>query len=163
MVVPLREELKETVELVLGTAIAALGGQAPAHTLHGGVQSPGFDRLEQVVNGVDFECLDRVLVECGDEHELGAGACIDKPPRDLEAGDPRHLNVEHHQVRVLSLDGLQCFQPVSGLPDDLHTCLAKQEADFFPRQLLVVHHNGAESLRALHATRSSWPGRRAQG
>ena len=61
----------------------------------------GVDRLQQVVDRVHLERLDRVLIEGGDEDELRRSTpALEQPPRDFEAGQARHLDVEEHEVRL---------------------------------------------------------------
>jgi len=45
-------------------------GQSLAQALDRARKSRVLDGLQQVVDGRALECVDRVLVECGDEHDV---------------------------------------------------------------------------------------------
>ena len=97
------------------------------------------DRLQQVVDRVDLERLDRVLIVGGDEDDVRRRLRVDHAPRHLETGQPRHLDVEEHDVGLQSLDRAQRLDAVAGLPDHLDAAdLAEQIAQLVPRELLVV-------------------------
>ena len=88
------------------------------------------------------------MIERGDEHQLRINAVLERAPRDLEAGDPRHLHVEHDEVRLFFPDHAQRLDPVGGLSDDLYAAhLLEQEAQLLPCQLLIVHDNCSERGR----------------
>ena len=78
-----------------------------------------------------------------------AGVCVvEQPPRHLEAGQPRHLHVEEHDVGLQPLDRRQRFDAVAGLADDLDAAdLAEQVAELVARQLLVVDEDRAQIHR----------------
>ena len=98
------------------------------------------DRLQQVVDRVDLERLDRVLIERGDEDDVRRRALVEHPPRHLEAGQPRHLHVEKHHVGLQPVDRRQRLDAVASLSDDLDAAdLSEQVAQLVARQLLVVH------------------------
>ena len=79
------------------------------------------------------------------------GSRSDQPPGDLETGQPGHLDVEKHQVRAGSADGLQRLEAVAGLADDLDAAhLVEQVAQLVPRQLLVVDDDGAQVQVVRH-------------
>ena len=64
---------------------------------------------------------------------------VEQPPRDLEAGQPRHLDVEEHEVGLQPLDRRQRLDAVARLADHLDAAdLAEQVAQLVARQLLVV-------------------------
>ncbi len=55
------------------------------------------ERLQQVVEGVGVECLDRIAVEGRDENDH-RHAGLRNAAQHLETVDARHLDVEEHQV-----------------------------------------------------------------
>ena len=73
-------------------------------------------------------------------------AGLEQPPRDLEAGQPGHLDVEHHQVRAVApRSRASASMPLPACADDLDAAdLPEQEAQLVARQLLVVHDDGPE-------------------
>jgi hypothetical protein len=102
-------------------------------------------RLHQVVDGVDLERLDGVLVEGGHEDDVRRGLVLHHAARHLEAVEPRHLDVEEHDVRLQPFDGRQRFDAVAGLADDFDAAdLAEQVAELVARQLFVVDEHGAQ-------------------
>ena len=126
-----------------------IGGDAAPRPIDGDLEPRLIDRLQQVVDRVDLERLDRVLIVGRDEDDLRTGAAADQPPRDLEAGQPRHLHVEKDDVRLQPLDRRQRLDAVAGLADHLDAAdLFEQVAQLVPRQLLVVHEHGFQ----LHRT-----------
>ncbi len=117
-------------------------------------QPARFDRLEQIVDGVHLECLDRVLVVGRHEDDLGVAASAEQTPGDFETGQPGHLHVEHHQVRRFLLDHAEGFEAVRGLRHDFDRAyLSQEKAQFFTRQLLVVHDNSPDRLLRFHIRR----------
>jgi hypothetical protein len=75
------------------------------------------------------------------------------PARNLEARDPRHLDVEHDEVRLLFLDHTQRFDAVAGLPDHIYAPdLLQEEAELLSRELLIVDDHGPERS-VLHVRR----------
>ena len=57
----------------------------------------------------------------------------------VEAREPRHLDVEEHEIRPLLADGGQGFTPVAALADDLDVRRhAQSQLEASPRQRLVV-------------------------
>ena len=119
------------------------------------------DRLQQIVDRVDLERLDRVLIEGRDEDDVRRrAAAVEHPARHLEAGQPRHLHVEKHDIGLQPLDRRQRLDAVAGLADDLDAAdLPEQVAQLVARQLLVVDEHGAQ----VHASRRHPLGQRQLG
>src|SRR5262249_21916632 len=73
----------------------------------------------------------------------------------FEAGQPRHLDVEHDQIGLIFLYYAQRLHTVSRLRDDLHAAdLLEQEAQLVAGELLVVDDDGAKGVglrRRRHA------------
>ena len=115
------------------------------------LQTTGFDRLQQVIDGVDLEGFDGVLVEGGHKHHGRSLVFVfEEPAGDLEPPKAGHLNVEEYQIGLVSLDGADGFDAVAGLGDDLDAIqLPELIAQLLARQLLVVHHDHAQG--AAHA------------
>ena len=87
-----------------------------------------------------------------------------KPARDLEPGQPRHLNVEHHQIGRLLGDHLERRGPITGLRDDFDAGnLSEEETEFLPRQPFVVDDDGAKRVGCASLRPESSPARRAPG
>ena len=74
-----------------------------------------------------------------------AGPSSSMPPRHLEAGQPRHLHIEEHQVGLQAVDGLERLDAVAGLADHLDPAdLSEQIPQLVARELLIVHENGPQ-------------------
>jgi hypothetical protein len=73
------------------------------------------ERLQDIVHGPDLESLDCVLVVSRDEDDRDRRV---EKLHDLEAVEPRHLDVQEDGVRRELSGGLDGFQPVARLPDD---------------------------------------------
>jgi hypothetical protein len=69
------------------------------------------DGLQQVIHHLAVESLHRVLVEGGDEHDVGAR--IDAL-RQLQPGEPGHADVEEGDVRLVLVDGAQGVDAIAG-------------------------------------------------
>ncbi len=92
----------------------------------------------------------------GDEDDVRPAAGCEQTPRDLEAGQAGHLDVEEHDVRLQPLDRRQRFDAVAGLPDDVDAAeLTEQIAQLVPRELFVVHQHRAQICRRGHAVTRS--------
>ena len=149
-VLALRDELDDSFQLVVERRVSvptierAIDADAPLRPLHGQAEPNRVDRLEQVVDRVDLERLDGMLIIRGDEDDVRRRARVEHPARDLEAGQPRHLHVEEHEVGLQAVDGRQRFHAVARLSDDLDPAqLSEQKSQLIPGQLLVVDENCA--------------------
>ena len=76
------------------------------------------ERLQQVVERMGVEGVDRVAVEGGDEYDHRHARLRDAA-QHLEAVDARHLDVEEHEVRRVGGDGLDGLAAIGALRDDL--------------------------------------------
>ena len=95
------------------------------------------ERLQQVVDGVDLERLQRVLIVRGDEDDRLIAA---EQLEDLEAVQLRHLHVEQHEIRLQLGHGLDRFEAVRAVRDDLDARVRLRIlAHDRPRERLVVH------------------------
>ena len=107
--------------------VEVLGRHQRARPDQGGQQALAADRLEQVVERIDFERIDGEFVERRHEdhqrHRLRvvavafAGASGDVA-RELDAGHPRHLHVHQDDLRPLRFDLRQRLGGIGGLADD---------------------------------------------
>ncbi len=75
------------------------------------------ERLQQIVDRVDFECLQRVLIVRGDEDHGDVAA---DEIEHLEAVELRHLDVEEQQIRLQFGDDLDRLEAIGALGDDSH-------------------------------------------
>ena len=147
-ILPIGHHFRDTLELVvqqIGPGEAQPQAEPPAHPCQRLLQPPHVDGLEQVVDGVDLERLERVLVEGGDEHDhRRIGIALEQAAGDLEAAQARHLDVEEDEVRLVRLDRADRLATVGGGGDDLHV-LMRLEAQAKPlgSQRLVVNDERA--------------------
>src|SRR5919204_491092 len=95
-----------------------LEAHAPSSALDRDLQPLGVDRLQEVVDRVHLERLDRVLIVRGDEDDVRGRARIEEPPRDLESGQSGHLHVEKDDVGLQPIDRRESLDAVAGLADD---------------------------------------------
>ena len=108
------------------------------------------ERLEQVVDRVDLERLQRVLVVGGDEHHRDV--LLDQLEH-LESVQFRHLHVEQQQIRLEVGDGLDGFEAVRALGDHFHPrFLFEVLAENGARRRLVVHDCHPQRERRHRAT-----------
>ena len=102
--------------------------------LEHGTQLVRIDRLQDILLGLQTDGLLRILelVEAGEDDDLDGRILLLQTPAELESIHERHLDVRHHDVRLLLLGHLQCFQSVVGIA--LH-----REAELLPVHLPDDH------------------------
>jgi hypothetical protein len=132
----------------------ALGLDTPASPLEGLLQAHGFDRFEQVVDGIHLKCLDGVLVEgCHENQRRRLIPLFEQPPRHLEPPEPGHLDIQEHQVGFVSFYSGERFYPVGGLANHFDIAeLVELVTELLASQLLVVDDKNS------HSTTSKTPG-----
>ena len=129
-----------------------LGGQQGPGPDQGREQALAADRLEQVVEGIDLEGVDREFVEGRDEdhqrHRLRIGAVALACPcgdvaRQFDPGHARHLDVHQHDLRALRLDLGERLGRIRGLTDDavweIGSQIGQDLAQAGPRRRLVIN------------------------
>ena len=106
------------------------------------------DRLQQVVDRVHLERLDGVLVEGGHEND-GDGRLPIRPAaratsKPVSPGICTSRNTRSGVSRPMASSA---SRPLPACADHLHAAdLVEQVAQLFPRQLLVVDHDGAQQV-----------------
>ena len=123
-----------------------------ASAYQGGQQALSAHRLEQVVQRVDFERVDRELIERRHEdhqrHRLGIVAVALAGPRgnvpgQLDAGHARHLDVHQDDLGPLRLDLRKRLGRIGGLAHDAMRKLRREVGEHLsesgPRGRLVVN------------------------
>jgi hypothetical protein len=116
---------------------------------HQRIRQPGGpDRLEQVVDGVDLERLDRVgVVGRGEDHRRRVGHAL-QVLRDLDAVDARHAHVEQHDIDPVAGDVDQGLAPVGRLAchfeGDGAAAVGEQVLQPAARRRLVVDDQDAQ-------------------
>ena len=69
----------------------------------------------------------------------------EQPPRDFKPGQPGHLHVEEHDIRLELAGQPQRLHAVFGLAGDLDAArLAEQKAQFLAGQPLIVDNQHAQ-------------------
>ena len=84
------------------------------------------DRLQQIVDGVHLERLNRVLVVGGDERDEREPILPDQTD-DAQAVDFRHLQIEQREIRPLLFDQRDRLRAVLRLADDFHVVTPLQQ------------------------------------
>ena len=114
------DQLDDLLELVVQRAPRSATDAACAPARTAVLEARRLDRLQQVVDGVDLERLDRVLVERRDEDDLrlGAGArAAGAPPRSRSARASARRGTRGRAAVARSTS--QRLEAVAGLADDL--------------------------------------------
>ena len=102
------------------------------------------DRLEQVVERMRLERVDREAVE-GRHEDDHRHAFLRHAREHVQTREPRHLDIEEHEVRRVLLDGRERSTTVGALGDDLDIVLVAQaDLESASRELLVVDDDGAD-------------------
>src|SRR5690349_8512268 len=97
------EPVEQGVDLGIDLRKSALL-QVLASALQSELQSALLEWLEQIVQGMDFKSLDRMLVIRRDKDD-GRKSLGRQRAEHVEPRDQRHLNVEEHKVRAMVLNG----------------------------------------------------------
>src|SRR5207248_1468785 len=111
------------------------------------------DRLQQVPDGIGFECAQCVVVVRGDEDDRAGRRR--GPLEYLEAVEVRHLDVEKHQIRPELRDRRDGGGSIGGLAEDLDVFLGfEQESNSLPHERRIVDdqrpdHAGTLSCSAV--------------
>src|SRR5262245_29789103 len=130
--------------LPVGIGRLALGGNPLPRSLDDDFEAIRLDRLQQIVDRVDLERLDRMLIECRDEDDVRRQLMLDHLSRHLEPGQPRHLYIKKYDVGRQSFYRSERLQPVASLADYVNSVhLAEQIAQLIARELLIVDKNSA--------------------
>src|SRR5882762_8261276 len=123
-------------------------GCGPADALlqarHGRSEPRRIGGLEHVVRGSLLERRKGVLVVRRHEHDVAAAAYL---PRHLEAGQPRHVDVEEQHVGRMRFDLPQGRDAVAGECDDVEFRPkgAEQLRELLAQERLVLGNDGAWS------------------
>ena len=108
-------------------------------------QPPLLDRLEQVINRIQLECLDRVLVEGGGEDHVrnfDLGFLVDQAPHHFQAILAGHGHIQKHEVRLVLLNQMQRLDAIARLGYHMNLGVGlQQESQLRPRQRLVIYHD----------------------
>ena len=108
--------------------------------------------LQEIVQRMDVEGLEGVLVEGGHEDEERQ-LLLAQRGDDVEAVGAGHLNVEKHEIRLASADGIDGRQAVVALADHLESLLTnEQHLQPLAGERLVVRDQDS-----CHATRTASP------
>ena len=101
------------------------------------------ERLEQVVDRIDLEGLDRVLVVGRGEDDLGQrDFLVEQLLDDAEAVEAGHLHVEEDEVGAAVLDQADGFEPVLTLGYDVDLAgVFEQVGKLVAGELLVVDND----------------------
>ena len=133
----------------LGLLRAALFAEALADPVHGRREPVLVDRLHQIIDRLRVERAERMLVECGDEHEQRR-LDVHQPLDHRKSVEPRHLDVEEDEVGLVGLDLADRFASVGGGRDYLDIVMRLQsQLQALRREGLVVDQNGPDGHQAL--------------
>jgi hypothetical protein len=96
--------------------------EARTRAIERGAESLAIEGLEQVVDRIELERVDRVLVVRGDENHQRHRVAPDLLDH-LEAVDAPHLHVEKHEVGLERGDALHCLGAVATFAQHLDVTL----------------------------------------
>ena len=111
-----------------------------ARAVHGLLQAIDFNRLHQIVDGIDFEAIEGMLAIRGNENNRRRVLQTLKSFGELEARHFRHAHIEEQNVNGVALHLLDSFANARGLCKHFDaTNFAQQIAQFGTSRSLVVN------------------------
>ena len=104
------------------------------------------ERLEDVVDGTDFEGLHGVLIEGGGEDDVrDFHLALDELFEDAETIEAGHFDVEENEIGDMFLDERDGFDSIFAFGDQIDFGKAlEQEGEFFSRGFFVVNDEGID-------------------
>jgi hypothetical protein len=123
-----------------------------AQSLDGAREPVRVERLEEVVDRLPVEGVERVLVVGGDEHPQRRVAAVGRGlGRDLQAAASRHPDVEERDVRALAPDRLERRVAVGARGDHLERGpgVGERGRERIAQQRLVVGEDRAHGAHAV--------------
>ena len=110
-----------------------------AHTRDRLGKTLAFDGLDQVVDGVHLERVERELAVGGDEHDGGRELEVLQRVGELQAGRLGHVDVEEHHVARIFLQLFDGLAHAGSLGDHFGLAqLVEKESQFGTRRGLVI-------------------------
>ena len=113
-------------------------------------------RLQEIINGVHVEGLDRILVVCGHENHRAGQFCSDLP-QGGKSVHLRHLHIQEDQVEATSEhEFCRLFSADSLLDDPDFRILIEEHPDSLARQALIVRDQGPQA--SVRGANLAWSG-----
>ena len=131
-----------------------IGTRRRHNFLQRGQQALGAHRLQQVVDGIEVECLHRVVVVGGDENDGGRVLESAEMAGQFDAIHARHADVGKDDIDRAFANELERRDAVAGLADDLagelDSNIAQQLAQPRAGQRFVVDQEDFQRLVLRH-------------
>src|SRR5688500_16351208 len=106
--------------------LAVAGCEQPVQLVQGPLQVCGSNRLQQIVNRIDLECLECVLIERGCKDDQGLRFA--KLLQQFEAGHAWHLDIQEQHIGTECSDVCQGVGGVIALADNIHAVMFFKKA-----------------------------------
>src|SRR5580704_11738718 len=133
-----------------------LGSLLGAGLLHRQRDAFLVERLQEIIDRVDLERLERILVKSRGEDDLGQGnLLVEKLLDDAESVESGHLNVEEDKIGAVlfdEADGLETVFPLRYHVDVANAL--EQIGEFIAGELLIVHDYRRKRHSVSRAKRS---------
>jgi len=124
--------------------VGRFAGEAFLGAIERGFETVSSERLQKIIHGMDFEGLDGVPVEGGDEDYA---QIVADQFENFEAIELGHLDIEKEQIGFQFGDGLDRFEAVGALSDKFDLGMRAEEfAEDLASELFVVNNHGADFL-----------------
>jgi hypothetical protein len=151
------ELVDELLEAVGG---AGFGLDFAFYLLDGFKEAFFVEGLEDVVDSVDVEGLDRVVVESGGEDDVGNfELTLGKFLEDAEAVEAGHLDVQEDEVRGVLFDEVDGVEAVFALCEEVDFGEGlKEKGKFFAGGLFVVDDDGVDGHVGGRVQYNAWAG-----
>ena len=134
------------------------GAPFAAQALQGLFQSRRFERFQQIVESVLFERLQGMLFMGGHKDNMGH-SFLGQHAQQLQAADPRHLDIEEDHIRLQPVDRGDGFDGIGAFAQHIDIRrLLQQAPQFLAGQRFVIdnqdiQHAGAVSRGRRRMTR----------
>src|SRR5262249_1660169 len=128
---------------------SSLTGDLMFGSLQSLVEPLAVERLEQVIERVDFKGAQRILIVGRDEDDHRS--LLDRL-QYAEAVEFRNLHIQEEEVWLVSLDSRHSSQPVAAFANDLDFGVAdEQVGDPLARQRLIINNQRTDLTHKLYS------------
>ncbi len=125
-------------------------GEFGPYPIQGFFQPGVGDRLEQIVDGLRFKCVNSIMIEGSREDDQRRFLALQHPGQ-TQTVQPGHFDVQENDIGHAGGNFLDCPDAVVALAHDGDVRMALQaQFETVQRQRFVVHQESANPIRFTH-------------